>query len=204
MATQEKKCPSCGILKSYDEFYPSSVNKDSRSSYCRPCYLAYNRRIYKRDIEGQRERLRKKSALRLEREASTPPEILEKRRRRAAELVRVREVRDRKKIQEKQNQWRRSNRDKYSATQRRRRAAIYGAQINDLTAEQWVAIQEAYGHRCVYCGKKMKGKLTRDHIIPLSKNGNHTVSNVVPACRSCNCSKGNRNVKVPVQPLLIV
>jgi len=30
-----------------------------------------------------------------------------------------------------------------------------------------------------------------DHVIPLSKGGKHLPSNVVPACASCNSSKGN-------------
>lgn len=28
-----------------------------------------------------------------------------------------------------------------------------------------------------------------DHILPLSKGGNHKIDNLVPACRTCNLSK---------------
>lgn len=49
------------------------------------------------------------------------------------------------------------------------------------------------GYRCQYCGKEDTGdNLTIDHIIPLSKGGRDTWTNVVAACRYCNNLKGNR------------
>jgi 5-methylcytosine-specific restriction endonuclease McrA len=30
--------------------------------------------------------------------------------------------------------------------------------------------------------------------VPLSRGGSHTASNIVPACRSCNSSKGARSL----------
>lgn len=95
----------------------------------------------------------------------------------------------------------RANPDKARAYCLRRRARKNGAAINDLTAEQWQEIKAAYGYRCVYCGRKVQ-RLTQDHIIPLSKGGNHTVQNVVPACSSCNKRKHTGPPPVQVQPLL--
>jgi 5-methylcytosine-specific restriction endonuclease McrA len=81
------------------------------------------------------------------------------------------------------------------------RAHKASAPLNDLTGAQWKEIKAAYGHRCVYCGRKML-KLTMDHITPLSKGGSHTVSNIVPACQSCNSAKNNRQAQRLIQPLL--
>jgi hypothetical protein len=61
-----------------------------------------------------------------------------------------------------------------------------------LTAGEWEKIKKQYKYRCVYCGKKKP--LTRDHIIPLSKNGPLTKENVIPACKSCNSSKYDKPV----------
>ena len=91
----------------------------------------------------------------------------------------------------------------YIAQAQRRRALKRGATINDFTAAQWREVQAAYDHRCVYCGKRFKGKLTQDHITPLSKGGNHTASNIVPACTSCNSRKCAGPVPLPIQPLLL-
>lgn len=90
------------------------------------------------------------------------------------------------------------------AQEARRRARKRGAKgPNDLTHDQWVEIQETQDHRCYYCGKRRKGKLTQDHLTPLSKGGPHTLHNVIAACSSCNSSRGNRAVLKPVQPLLL-
>ena len=93
--------------------------------------------------------------------------------------------------------------EQLSASQKRRRAQKYAAPRNDLTAAQWMAIKDHYGHRCVYCGRKMQ-RLTQDHIIPLSKGGSHTLQNVAPACKSCNSRKHDGPVLKPVQPLLLI
>jgi 5-methylcytosine-specific restriction endonuclease McrA len=93
--------------------------------------------------------------------------------------------------------------DKLNAKSQRQRARRVNAPVNDLTAKQWVAMKEAYQHRCVSCGKKQQ-RLTQDHLMPLSKGGAHTYSNIVPACRSCNSKKGAGAVLKPVQPLLLI
>ena len=68
--------------------------------------------------------------------------------------------------------------------------------INTLTADEWLEILEKHNYKCVYCGKDLIDSFdtTRDHRIPLSKGGNNIKENIVPACRSCNCKKGDRYV----------
>jgi len=61
-----------------------------------------------------------------------------------------------------------------------------------LTAAEWQYIKKLYKNRCVYCGEIKT--LEMDHIIPISKGGDHTKENIVPACRSCNAKKGDRPV----------
>lgn len=95
-----------------------------------------------------------------------------------------------------------ANSEKIRAKCAKRRARKAGAPINDLTAAQWQEIKTAYGHRCVYCERKMQ-RLTQDHITPLSKGGSHTLSNIVPACTTCNSRKHVNGPLAPVQPLLV-
>jgi hypothetical protein len=45
---------------------------------------------------------------------------------------------------------------------------------------------------CIYCGST--DHLALDHIILLSKGGPDIISNQVWACRSCNSSKGDKDV----------
>jgi len=46
---------------------------------------------------------------------------------------------------------------------------------------------------CQYCEKNLSLKdSTIDHVVPRSKDGDHTWENVVIACRKCNQKKGSR------------
>ncbi len=59
------------------------------------------------------------------------------------------------------------------------------------TAAEWRELLGRYKHRCAYCGVAGK-RLTKDHVIPISKGDPFTVDrieNIVPACRSCNSRK---------------
>ena len=48
-------------------------------------------------------------------------------------------------------------------------------------------------HVCAYCGGEFSFlRLTRDHIVPLSRGGRDLWMNVVTACRQCNGVKRNR------------
>ncbi|MEH3129592.1 MAG: HNH endonuclease signature motif containing protein [Mycolicibacterium neoaurum] len=74
----------------------------------------------------------------------------------------------------------------------RRRTRRVKAAVNDLTAAQWAAIQDAWGG-CAYCGVT-GGPLQRDCVMAISRGGRYTIENVVPACGACNASKCNDEV----------
>ena len=63
---------------------------------------------------------------------------------------------------------------------------------HDLTDEQWAALMDAWGG-CAYCGGD-GAALQKDTMLPISRGGRYTLTNVVPACRSCNASKCNTEV----------
>ena len=86
------------------------------------------------------------------------------------------------------------------ATKARRRSRMKDIRC-DLTAQQWRDIQAIYGHRCAYCGQRKP--LTQDHVVPIAAGGDHTASNIVPACRSCNSQKGARLPLNTFQPHLL-
>ena len=64
---------------------------------------------------------------------------------------------------------------------------------DDLTPDQWAQILDEFGHGCAYC-PATDIPLQMEHMVPLSRGGHHTASNVVPACSFCNTSKGARTV----------
>ena len=71
-----------------------------------------------------------------------------------------------------------------AARRRKRRLARVA---HDLTDAQWAALLDAWGG-CAYCGATGL-PLQRDCIMAISRGGRYTLTNVVPACRSCNASK---------------
>jgi 5-methylcytosine-specific restriction endonuclease McrA len=64
--------------------------------------------------------------------------------------------------------------------------------VHDLSVEQWSALQEAWGG-CAYCAAD-DAPMQRDCVLALSRGGRYTLTNVVPACGSCNASKCNDEV----------
>ncbi len=73
------------------------------------------------------------------------------------------------------------NRD---AVRRARMGAVHTAKIS---AADWLALCRRQQGRCWWCGNV--AKLERDHVIPISKGGNHVLANLVGACTRCNSSK---------------
>ncbi|MBL3701025.1 HNH endonuclease [Leucobacter luti] len=63
---------------------------------------------------------------------------------------------------------------------------------NDLTDAQWGQLLDAWAG-CAYCQAEAPA-LQRDCIQPVSRGGRYTLTNVVPACASCNASKHNTEV----------
>lgn len=106
---------------------------------------------------------------------------------------------------ERMAEWRASNPEKAKEASVRqaktRRARIRGATVADLTRQQWVAILEAYNLSCAYCNEPLT-KVTVDHVLPISKGGGHTATNVVPACPSCNLRKATKIIE-GFQPRLV-
>ena len=64
--------------------------------------------------------------------------------------------------------------------------------ISDFKYSDWKVCLTHFDHSCAYCGEK--NKLEQEHIIPVTKGGNYTKDNIIPACVSCNCSKYNQSL----------
>ena len=71
----------------------------------------------------------------------------------------------------------------------RRYAREKGAE-GSHTLEEWEQKIKEFNNRCAICGGKKK--LTKDHIIPLSKGGTDDIDNIQPLCRSCNSKKSDK------------
>lgn len=72
-----------------------------------------------------------------------------------------------------------------------KRKAIGKQLSSTLTVEQWENVKLHFNNQCAYCGKSEK--LTMDHFVPVSRQGELSKDNVVPVCASCNSYKHTSN-----------
>lgn len=93
------------------------------------------------------------------------------------------------KVRELGRKYRSENPEVGRANASRRRASIKTSVSDAPTAKQ---ISDLMKDPCLYCGEPSKHA---DHVIPLSRGGDHTIDNLVPSCAACNFSKG---AKLPV------
>ena len=70
---------------------------------------------------------------------------------------------------------------------KRRKAQQRGSTALMLSPDQLWRRWVQFDHCCAYCGTN--GDLHMEHVIPISKGGEHHLGNIVPACQRCNYSK---------------
>lgn len=74
------------------------------------------------------------------------------------------------------------------AGRRRRRAREHNAP-GEYRWVDVIGLWLALGKRCAYCGVQSDKQPDPDHVVPLSRHGDNTIDNILPACRACNSDK---------------
>jgi len=86
-----------------------------------------------------------------------------------------------------------SNRREYFNMKGLERYARLKGAIGSFTVQEWLDLKAKYNYRCAHCGRhEVEAKLTKDHIIPLTKGGSNSIDNIKPLCQSCNSRKYNK------------
>ena len=198
-----KLCRKCGIIKRIGDFTFNSKKRGARKAECRACANARSSRYYRENREVQLAKMKAR------RDDPVTGEIIKERKRKhnatekgkASQRKRTRkhyeenrqDYIDRAKAWEKKqgpeykraraSKYRHENRDKCNEHLRGKRAK--------LGSFSWVLWRERlnyYDGKCVYCGSEEKIEI--EHRIPVSRGGTNLPANLVPACMSCNRSKG--------------
>jgi len=63
---------------------------------------------------------------------------------------------------------------------------LHGYNVRQYLLEKW-------GYKCAYCNKPSK-RLEVEHVMPRSKGGSNSVTNLVLACEPCNKRKGTKSI----------
>lgn len=69
----------------------------------------------------------------------------------------------------------------------RRKAAERNA-TGTFTWSEFMSIARRFEYTCAYCGER-DGQLEPDHVVPLSRGGSNSTTNLLPSCRMCNADK---------------
>lgn len=205
-----KRCRVCGREKPLADFYKDRGAKDGLCSKCKDCAKRDANRWYAEHSEQAILRVRQYHAehraqataqCRVYRE--THQEQVKAQQRQAyrdnaeERKAAVREYKNQnpEKASAACKRWKQEHPRRVNEINGVRAAKRRTSGLCDLTIQQWDAIKAAHDYRCAYCGER-PDVLTVDHVVPLAKGGNHTASNVVPACSHCNYSKGARPLPV--------
>lgn len=86
-------------------------------------------------------------------------------------------------------------RERKRSNDHKRRARLIDSSSPGVTPAEWLAVCAEYTDatgivRCAYCGSDRQ--ITVDHVVPIARGGKDSADNVVPACKTCNCSKRDR------------
>jgi len=77
-------------------------------------------------------------------------------------------------------------------SKRRSRKIIAGG---FFSVKEFEELKDYYDDKCLCCNKKeLDVKLTPDHVLPLSRGGDNTISNIQPLCKLCNCKKHSKYI----------
>lgn len=114
---------------------------------------------------------------------------------------------NKEKVKKKSAEWRENNRERmnqlhaeylknnpdiasmHNSRRRARKAGNGGSHTVDQRREKFLQL----GNVCYYCG--IPGKMTVDHMTPISRYGTDNIDNIVPACSLCNQRKKDKTAE---------
>jgi 5-methylcytosine-specific restriction endonuclease McrA len=183
-----KTCSKCNETKPLDRFSKNRRSKDGLQVHCKSCEAAW----YAANRERKAETGAAWHAANRERKAATNAAWYATNHERKAETGAAWYAANRERMAATVAAWKKANPDKVTAHSQRRRARKRNA-AGTFTSEQWLARLAYHENKCVYCGSP--DNLHIEHQIPLARGGTNWPSNLVPACGTCNRSKGTRTPK---------
>ena len=172
---ETKICNKCNEDLPLEMFNNAKRNDDGLYFYCKKC-VKKQKKLY-------RERNKEKVAnqRRISKQKNRVKALAYQKQYRANNIEKYKEIDKRNKEANKEKY------NFYAQTRRTKKRML----PSTLTLEQWINIKNDFDNKCAYCGRKLK--LTQEHFIPLSKDGEFSINNIIPACSYCNCSKGAKD-----------
>jgi 5-methylcytosine-specific restriction endonuclease McrA len=194
-----KICKWCGLTKELSEFYEGRWGKK-----CKVCVRARVQKYRREHLEQytQYEKARANLPHRVEARRKYyeehKEEISEYKKRWSAENEESVSASRRKhyelnrdEVIARSKKWGEDNPEKVKrakANNSRKRRAARHASPGSFPAEEFKALCESCGNRCLACGAT-EALLEADHVVPLTRGGSDDIGNIQPLCGTCNRKK---------------
>lgn len=77
---------------------------------------------------------------------------------------------------------------KVKAIKNRRRGRQHGS-TSHFTWAEFMRLFIRFDRCCAYCEQVIEGQPEPDHVVPLSRGGSNSITNILPCCSLCNADK---------------
>lgn len=160
----KKRCSKCQLIKSIQAFGMDRSRRGGLACWCKDCLNDNSRKYHLSNRSSVLARHR-------EHHAANPP--------------------DRAKAVDRARAWAANNPDKARAHRKNikhKRRALTAGQLTAAELRRWESEQDKVCHWC----RSACDKYDIDHVVPLSRGGQHALHNLVIACPTCNRRKAAR------------
>lgn len=194
---KKKVCTKCNKEKSLTEYHKKRDTKDGLMSACKECNCAKSKKYREENPEKIKAQRKKYYQENPEKEKARNKKWRKENPEKARAKSKKYREENKEKVRAYKKKWKKENPEKARASNRlknsKRRAQKRNTQVEVITDELLKEYWNKKGidpQRCFYCEDRPYEHL--EHCIPLSRGGTHTKDNLVPACASCNLSKGTK------------
>lgn len=181
----EKICCTCKNIKFFQDFYKNKSYQDGYAVRCKQCVKDYSQNN-KEHIKILRKQLYIKNIDKCKKSCKTS-HVLHREERLKKQKIYYHN--NKEYFKDKNKKYRQNNKD-YILLKNNKRKNF--TKLGNISQHQINNLLLINNNQCFYCKIFVKRgiNLHLDHKVPLSKGGIHHISNIVPACSSCNLSKG--------------
>ena len=202
-----KICKKCNTEKSITEFYYNK-KKDTYETNCNSCLSLYRKEYREKNKEKAKQYASNWRTINEQRKKELDRKYRENNIEKIKECRKKYAIDNSKKLIEKSKKWYQLNKERAKATKKeynkiykttesyrlsnkiqriKRRKQLKNTK-NQVTSKVLKEIIDKSSN-CYWCNKPLKYDYHIDHYIPLSKGGEHTITNLVISCPDCNLKK---------------